>query len=70
MQEVAEQIPDPLVFTEAAASKVKELIEDENNEALMLRVFISGGGCSGLSYTMKFEEKPAEHDKVFEIDGI
>ena len=48
MQEVAEQIPDPLVFTEAAASKVKELIEDENNEALMLRVFISGGGCSGF----------------------
>ncbi len=43
-------LPDPLIFTAAAASKVKELIVEEGNDALMLRVFISGGGCSGFQY--------------------
>ena len=41
---------DLLVFTEAAANKVKTLIEEEKNESLKLRVFVSGGGCSGLSW--------------------
>ena len=43
MNSVEEAIPGPLIFSEAAANKVKELIEDEGNDALMLRVFIGGG---------------------------
>ena len=41
-------VPSPLVFTDAAASKVKELITEEKNPALMLRVYVTGGGCSGF----------------------
>ena len=41
-------MPDPLVFTESAAAKVKELVAEEDNPNLMLRVFINGGGCSGF----------------------
>ena len=42
------EMPSPLLFTEAAALKVKSLIEEEGNPGLMLRVFVSGGGCSGF----------------------
>jgi iron-sulfur cluster insertion protein len=70
MQDVAEHIPDPLVFTEAAASKVRELIEDENNESLMLRVFISGGGCSGFQYGFTFDENTSEGDIIVEKGGV
>ena len=70
MQEVAEHIPDPLVFTESAADKVKELIEEENNDALMLRVFISGGGCSGFQYGFSFDENITEGDTIVEKDGV
>lgn len=63
-------IPGPLVFTEAAASKVKELIEDEGNDALMLRVFISGGGCSGFQYGFTFDEEIGDGDTVVENDGV
>ena len=54
---LAEQAAPSLIFSVAAASKVKELIQDEGNEALMLRVFISGGGCSGFQYGFTFDEK-------------
>ncbi len=70
MQEVADHIPDPLVFTESAADKVKELIEEENNDALMLRVFISGGGCSGFQYGFSFDENITEGDTIVEKDGV
>ncbi len=48
---------DVLVFTESAAFKVKELIEEEKNPNLNLRVFITGGGCSGFQYGFTFDEK-------------
>ena len=70
MQQVAEQIPDALIFTDSAAEKVKELIEDEKNNALMLRVFISGGGCSGFQYGFTFDESITEGDTVVEKDGV
>jgi len=70
MQEVADHIPDPLVFTDSAADKVKELIEEENNDALMLRVFISGGGCSGFQYGFSFDENITEGDTIVEKDGV
>ena len=56
-QEGAPTIKDPLVFTESAAKKVKSLIEEEKNPKLSLRVFITGGGCSGFQYGFTFDEK-------------
>ena len=50
------QAPQSLSVTEAAAAKVRELIEGEGNEALKLRVFVTGGGCSGFSYGFTFDE--------------
>ncbi len=63
-------MPDPLVFTEDAATKVKSLIDEEGNEALMLRVFVSGGGCSGFQYGFTFDEQLAEGDTVIEKNGV
>jgi len=59
-----------LVFTDAAAAKVKQLIEEEGNDALMLRVFISGGGCSGFQYGFTFDENINEGDTKVENDGV
>ena len=70
MQQVAEQIPDPLVFTDSAADKVRELIEEEDNESLMLRVFISGGGCSGFQYGFSFDENITDGDTIVEKEGV
>ena len=67
---LAREITPSLVFSGAAASKVKELIEDEGNDALMLRVFISGGGCSGFQYGFTFDEKVGEGDTVVENEGV
>ncbi len=60
----------PLIFTEAAASKVRDLIREEGNDMLMLRVFISGGGCSGFQYGFTFDEKTEEGDTVVEKTGV
>lgn len=60
----------PLEFTNAAALKVRELITDEGNDALMLRVFISGGGCSGFQYGFTFDEEITDGDTVVENEGV
>ena len=62
--------PAPLVFTNSAANKVAELLKEENNPALKLRVFISGGGCSGFQYGFTFDDELAEDDTVVERDGV
>ncbi len=62
--------PPPLVFTDAAARKVSELIEEEDNPDLMLRVFVSGGGCSGFQYGFTFDEKIEEGDSSVENQGV
>jgi len=64
------EIPDLLVFTEAAALKVKSLIEEEGNPDLMLRVFISGGGCSGFQYGFTFDETLQDGDTEVEKEGV
>ena len=64
------QVPQTLSVTEAAAAKVRELIEGEGNEALKLRVFVTGGGCSGFSYGFTFDEDQAEDDAFVERDGV
>ncbi len=51
------EIPSPVNFTDAAAGKVSALIEEEGNDQLKLRVFITGGGCSGFQYGFTFEEE-------------
>ncbi len=63
-------VPAPLVFTDAAASKVKQLIDEEGNSALKLRVFVTGGGCSGFQYGFTFDEAQAEDDTVMEKNGV
>ena len=63
-------IDQPLVFTDAAAHKVRELIIEENNPNLKLRVYISGGGCSGFQYGFSFDEQRAEDDLALVNDGV
>ena len=60
----------PLVFTDSAVAKVRALIEDENNDNLKLRVFISGGGCSGFQYGFTFDETVNDGDTVIEKGGV
>lgn len=60
----------PLLFTDAAARKVKSLIEEEGNPNLKLRVFITGGGCSGFQYGFTFDENIEEGDTVLEKEGV
>ena len=57
-------------FTGRAAAKVRELREEEGNPALKLRVYITGGGCSGFSYGFTFDEKVNEDDTVVENEGV
>jgi iron-sulfur cluster insertion protein len=66
----ANEIESPLVFTDSAAAKVKQLIEEEGNDALKLRVFISGGGCSGFQYGFSFDESVNDGDTQVEKGGV
>jgi iron-sulfur cluster insertion protein len=63
-------IPTPLVFTEAAARKVKTLVEEEGNPRLRLRVFVTGGGCSGFQYGFTFDDELADDDTLVEREGV
>ena len=64
------EMPTPLVFTDSAATKVKELIDEEGNPALKLRVFVTGGGCSGFQYGFTFDEDVSEDDATMEKNGV
>lgn len=64
------EIPVPLVFTDNAAKKVKELIEEEGSPDLKLRVFVSGGGCSGFQYGFTFEEEVNDDDTLVTKDTV
>jgi iron-sulfur cluster insertion protein len=59
-----EEMNDPLVFTKSAAAKVWELIQEEENFNLKLRVYVTGGGCSGFQYGFTFDETVNEDDTV------
>jgi iron-sulfur cluster insertion protein len=61
---------DFLVFTDSAVGKVRELIEEEGNPALKLRVFVSGGGCAGFQYGFTFDEEVNEDDVTLEKGGV
>jgi len=60
----------PLVFTESAVNKVKELIAEEGNPELKLRVFVSGGGCSGFQYGFTFDEVQNDDDTAVVKSGV
>lgn len=62
--------PPSLIFTDSAAAKVKELLDEEGNAELKLRVFIQGGGCSGFQYGFTFDENSDDGDTCVEKDGV
>ena len=66
----ADDAPAPIDFTAAAAAKVRELIREEGNPALKLRVYIQGGGCSGFQYGFEFDEGQGEDDLPIVTDGV
>ncbi len=75
MTDVQAELPDddfppPLDFTDNAANKVKSLLEEEENPDLKLRVFISGGGCSGFQYGFTFDEAVNEGDTEIVNNGV
>ncbi|WP_096436679.1 HesB/IscA family protein [Alteribacter populi] len=59
-----------LNITEAAATRIKEMMKEEDDENVLLRVGVKGGGCSGLSYGMGFESEVNDDDQTFELHGI
>ncbi|MCL7423120.1 MAG: iron-sulfur cluster insertion protein ErpA [Methylobacter sp.] len=61
---------DPIIFTDSAASKVGELIAEEGNNNLKLRVYVSGGGCSGFQYGFTFDEEVNEDDTLVQKGGV
>ncbi|TBL84055.1 iron-sulfur cluster insertion protein ErpA [Hafnia alvei] len=67
---MSEDMALPLQFTEAAANKVKVLIADEENSDLKLRVYITGGGCSGFQYGFTFDDKVNDGDMTIEKQGV
>ncbi|MEO8671396.1 MAG: iron-sulfur cluster insertion protein ErpA [Tahibacter sp.] len=73
MNEIPSYLTDleqPLQFSDAAAHKVRELIREEGNDQLKLRVYISGGGCSGFQYGFSFDEEQSEEDLAVTNDGV
>ena len=66
----AVEMPAPLNFTDAAAAKVKALIDEEGNPELKLRVFVQGGGCSGFQYGFTFDEVTNEDDATMQKNGV
>ncbi len=60
----------PIIFTQAASDKARALITDEENPSLKLRVYVTGGGCSGFQYGFSFDEEQAEDDYVIDKEGV
>jgi len=66
----SESSPTPMTFSASAAAKVRSLIDEEQNENLKLRVFVTGGGCSGFQYGFTFDENQGEDDTEILRDGV
>ena len=64
------EMPSPVNFTDAAANKVRDLIVEEGDDSLKLRVFITGGGCSGFQYGFTFEDEVSEGDTEVVNGGV
>ena len=61
--------PKEIFLTENAISKILSLREEESNKSLMLRVFVTGGGCSGFQYGFKFDDQKDDEDTLVDFDG-
>ena len=70
MQVTEMEMQGPMLFTDSAANKVKQLIEEEGNADLKLRVFVSGGGYSGFQYGFTFDEVTNDDDTVLNKNGV
>ena len=71
MSAVVETVtPDPIVFSDNAVNKVRELLEDEENKEMRLRVYVTGGGCSGFQYGFTFDDQLAEDDTRVRRKGV
>ena len=64
------EMPAPLTFSDSAVAKVKSLIDEEGNPDLKLRVFVTGGGCSGFQYGFTFDESTNEDDTAMVKNGV
>ena len=64
------EMPAPILFTDSAAAKVADLIAEEGNPDLKLRVFVQGGGCSGFQYGFTFDEEVNDDDTPVEKGGV
>ncbi len=69
-ENIQTEIPAPLVFADSAAAKVADLIAEEGNQELKLRVFVQGGGCSGFSYGFTFDEIANDDDTTMQKNGV
>jgi len=70
MTEISTFTPQAMNFTDAAARKVKDLITEEENDELRLRVFVTGGGCSGFEYGFTFDEDLEDDDTRIINNGV
>ncbi|BET13346.1 iron-sulfur cluster insertion protein ErpA [Pandoraea sputorum] len=70
LEDAVTEMPAFLVFTDSAADKVKQLIDEEGNPDLKLRVFVQGGGCSGFQYGFTFDDDVNEDDTVLDKNGV
>jgi iron-sulfur cluster insertion protein len=65
-----EEMVLPIYFSDNAAVRVKELMLDEENSEMKLRVYVTGGGCSGFQYGFTFDDKVNEGDRLIPKDGV
>jgi iron-sulfur cluster assembly accessory protein len=70
MSVVTEFVPQVLFLTDNAVAKVKALVEEEENPSLKLRVYVTGGGCSGFQYGFSFEDEATDEDTLIQKDGV
>lgn len=68
--EATEVAASPINFTDSAAAKVSDMIKEEGDPTLKLRVYVTGGGCSGFQYSFAFDDKVGEDDMAIEKDGV
>lgn len=65
-----EEIPAPVTITDSALSKIRSMLKEEGNPALKLRIFVTGGGCSGFQYGFSFEEEVNEDDTSMQKEEV
>lgn len=70
MSDIATATTSPVIFSDSAAAKVMELVTEEGNPDLKLRIFVSGGGCSGFQYGFTFDDAVADDDTIVEKNGV